>query len=235
MRDKKVWIAALVTVLTSLAVLIAQGGWDWLTGELSEPPGLTAYAPSIDGCAPRYFDDGELKELGTPEQVRRGGVMIPTAELWPTVHVTLQAKTGQAIVVTGAQVSVLSSRSLPERGAVVKATDCGGGMDERAFDVDLRATPVALKPTVERTAQGAVVRSRDFPYKVSSGDPEQLAFHVKNVDRDVRFAITLKWVSEGEPGRTRLDNGGRGYRVMALPKSLPRYDLAEVVGHRPAR
>ncbi|MFI0906771.1 hypothetical protein ACH4TE_25095 [Streptomyces sioyaensis] len=223
-----------MTVLTGLAVLMAQGGWEWLKGELSGPPELTAFASDVQGCTPQYFD-AQLNELQEhPEQTDHGGVMIPTADDWPAVVVTLQSKTSQAIVVTGAKISVLSTRQLPKQGAVVRASDCGGGMEDRAFDVDLRSNPVSLKPTVERTAQGKVVQSRDFPYKVSSGDPEYFVFNVKNVDRDVRFAITLAWVSEGEPGSTRLDNGGRGYRVMALPESLPRYDKGEIFGRKKA-
>ncbi|MFI1306893.1 hypothetical protein [Streptomyces sioyaensis] len=216
-----------MTVLTGLVALVIQGGWGWLQGELSDPPELMAYAPGLDGCTPRYHD-APLSELHEhPEKVYRSGVMIPTTELWPSINVTLQAKTSEAIAITGAKISVLSTRPLPERGAVVDGEGCGGGIDQRAFDIDLRTNPVSLKPTVERTAQGGVIRSRDFPFKVSSGDPEQFMFNVKHAAGDVRFAITLSWVSGGEPGSTRLDNGGRGYRVMALPKDLPRYSKSE--------
>ncbi|MFE6742341.1 hypothetical protein [Streptomyces tubercidicus] len=169
-----------MTVLTGLVALVIQGGWGWLQGELSDPPELTAYAPGVDGCTPRYHD-ARLSELHEhPEKIDRSGVMIPTAELWPSINITLQAKTSEAIVVTGAKISVLSTRPLPERGAVVDG-ECGGGIDQRAFDIDLRTNPASLKPTVERTAQGEVIRSRDFPFKVSSGDPEQFMFNVNTL------------------------------------------------------
>ncbi|MCF3961666.1 hypothetical protein [Streptomyces fuscigenes] len=158
--------------------------------------------------------------------------MITTTESWPVVSATLQAKTDQAIVVTGAKISVLSQGPLPKRGMVVDVTGCGSGLDPRAFDLDLRTSPAILKPTIEHTAQGGTVKSRNFPFKVSSGDPEQFAFNVRHVTGDVRFAITLTWVSDGEPGTTRLDNGGRGYRVMSLPKNLPHYSFAEFLNRK---
>lgn len=224
-----------MTVVTGLVALLVQGGWDWLREEMSDPPELTAYAADVNGCTPKYLNArwDELREH--PESVDHSGVRIPTADDWPSVNVTVQAKTSQAIVLTGAKVSVLSARPLPEHGSVVD-DECGGGMDERAFDVDLRADPVSVRPSVARTAQGGVIKSRDFPFKVSSGDPEQFVFNVKNVARDVRFAITFSWVSDGEPGSTRLDNGGQGFHVMALPKNLPRYSRVDVFkGTRPPR
>ncbi|WP_344583891.1 hypothetical protein [Streptomyces lunalinharesii] len=224
-----------MTVVTGLVALLVQGGWDWLREEMSDPPELVAYAPAVEGCTPKYLN-ARLDELRAhPQTVDHGGVLIPTADAWPSVNVTVQAKTSQAIVLTGAKVSVLSARPLPARGSVVDA-ECGGGMDERAFDVDLGTDPVSVRPTVARTGQGGVVKSRNFPFKVSSGDPEQFVFNVKHVAQDVRFAITFSWVSDGEPGSTRLDNGGQGYHVMGLPTNLPRYSRVDVFkGKRPAR
>ncbi|MFF9478027.1 hypothetical protein [Streptomyces sp. NPDC014733] len=217
----------MVTVLTGVVALVFQGGWEWLQGQMSGPPGLTAYSSGLLGCNPRYLD-APLAELHKKaEKIDRGGVHIPTAEAWPSLPVTLQTSTPQAIVVTGVKVSVLSTRPLPEHGSVVD-DECGGGMDERPFDVDLTAVPVSVKPSVERTGQGKVIQGRDFPFKVASGDPEQFTFNIRHVARDVRFVVTFSWVSGGEPGSTRLDNEGRGYRVMNLPKSLPRYSKADV-------
>ncbi|MEU3713692.1 hypothetical protein [Streptomyces catenulae] len=233
MRDRKLWIGAFVTVLTGFVALVFQGGWEWVQGKLSDPPGLTAYSSGLIGCNPRYLD-APLAELHKQiKTIDHRGVHIPTADDWPSLPVTLQTSTPQAIVVTGVKVSVLSTRPLPEHGSVVDA-ECGGGMDERPFDVDLTADPVSVKPSVERTGQGKVIQGHDFPFKVASGDPEQFTFNIRNVAQDARFAITFSWVSDGEPGSTRLDNDGHGYRVMNLPKNLPRYSKGEVGRGKPA-
>jgi hypothetical protein len=40
-------------------------------------------------------------------------------------------------------------------------------------------------------------------------------------------------VSDGEPGTTRLDNEGRGYRVMGVPTGVPRYPLRSLYADTP--
>ncbi|MDT0478048.1 hypothetical protein RM863_38625 [Streptomyces sp. DSM 41014] len=136
--------------------------------------------------------------------------------------VTLQAKSDQSIVVTGVRVDLMANDPLPGKGSVVKASGCGGGMTLRVFDVDLDGHPVSIKPAVAQQPAGGVKAGPDFPFKVSSGDPEQLSLRLPSVKRDVRFSVTVEWVSEGEPGSVKLDNGGRGFRVMG-PSTLPKY------------
>lgn len=136
--------------------------------------------------------------------------------------VTLQAKSDQSIVVTGVRVDVMANDPLPEKGSVVQASDCGGGMTLRVFDVNLDAHPVSVKPALVKQPAGRAETGPDFPFKVSSGDPEELSLRLPSVKRDVRFSVTVEWVSEGEPGSVKLDNGGGGYRVMG-PSTLPKY------------
>lgn len=221
----KTFLAGVVSAVVSGAgVVVWQSGWGWFQEEIAGPPELEVYATDVLGCGPRYFDQpiGSLQKRAT-EVRSKGGVHIPTTDDPVVLHTTLQGESGQAIVVTGAEVTVLSSEPLPATGSVI-ADECGGGVDERVFDVDFSQSPVTVEPQIRRTANGTTV-GRDFPFKVSSGDPEQFTFDLQNIDRDVRFAITLKWVSNGEPGSTRLDNGGRGYRVMGMPDKVSRYPL----------
>ncbi|TBO59531.1 hypothetical protein EYS09_11630 [Streptomyces kasugaensis] len=224
-RDKKFLAGGVLTVVTALIVWAVQSGWGWIQGESADPPQLKAYASGPSGCGARYLKESLAELRKSSEQVRRqGGVLIPTDDNSVSVIATLQAGTDQAIVVTGAKVSVLSSGSLPGQGTVIH-DECGGGVDERAFDLDFSQNPVTVKPQIQHTANSAKT-GRDFPFKVSSGDPEQFVFHVAKLRRDVRFAITLSWVSDGEPGTTRLDNGGRGYHVMGNPQGLPSYPVS---------
>lgn len=223
-RSKTFWAGVVSAVVSGAGVVVWQSGWGWFQEEIAGPPELKVYATDVLGCGPRYFDQpiGSLQKRAT-EVRSKGGVHIPTTDDPVVLHTTLQGESGQAIVVTGAEVTVLSSEPLPATGSVI-ADECGGGVDERVFDVDFSQSPVAVEPQIRRTANGTTV-GRDFPFKVSSGDPEQFTFDLQNIDRDVRFAITLKWVSNGEPGSTRLDNGGRGYRVMGMPDKVSRYPL----------
>ncbi|MER5294895.1 hypothetical protein ABT382_22885 [Streptomyces pharetrae] len=223
-RGKTFWAGVVGALVSGAGVVVWQSGWGWFQEEITGPPELKVYASDVLGCHPGYFDEPLDTLRGRAEDVSSdGGVRIAAEDEPVTIHVTLQGETGQAIVVTGAEVTVLSSDPLPTKGSVIDG-ECGGGVDERAFDVDFGQRPVTVGPQIRRTAQGTQA-GRDFPFKVSSGDPEQFAFQLRNVGRDVRFAITLTWVSDGEPGTTRLDNEGRGYRVMGVPTGVPRYPL----------
>ncbi|WP_158713435.1 hypothetical protein [Streptomyces sp. NRRL F-525] len=126
------------------------------------------------------------------------------------VPITLQAKTSQAIVVTGMTLNVTSSKAVPSHGSVVKATGCGGGMEERIFDATPPSTPSSVQPQIVSGKADGV----GFPYKVTSGDPEQLSVRLNPVDRDILFTITITWISDGEIKRTTIDDNGIGYHVM---------------------
>ncbi|MFE0765250.1 hypothetical protein [Streptomyces smyrnaeus] len=204
-----------MTVVTTVVSALFLGGWGWITDQFSGPPGLKAHAEGVEGCGYSYFKNSHAKS-GESE-----GVSIPTPDMPAELFVTVQAKTSQAIVITDAKVSVLSRKPLPKRGFIKPPPGCGGGMTLRPFEVNLK-DPASVRPLTERTGQGKVKKGRDFPFKVSSSDPEQFVFQVKRVRQDVRFELTLNWVSEGETGTTRFDNGGRGYRVMGFPDGLPR-------------
>ncbi|AOR35795.1 hypothetical protein BFF78_36215 [Streptomyces fodineus] len=132
--------------------------------------------------------------------------------------ITLQAVTDQAIVVTGMSLNVTSSEAVPTRGSIIKATDCGGGVDERLYEVTLPSVASAVQPRIVGTGANGV----GFPYKVTSGDPEQLTVRLNPVDRDIRFSVTVTWVSDGEINTSKLDNDGHGYRVMGAG-NLPQY------------
>ncbi|MFD9813719.1 hypothetical protein [Streptomyces sp. NPDC059080] len=158
----------------------------------------------------------ELK--ANPDQARTGVPVLTKGPEHVEIPITLQAATSQAIVVTGMSLNVTSSKPVPQSGSIVKASDCGGGVDERLYEVTL--------PTVQTSAQPRVVgmgkNGVGFPYKVTSGDPEQLTVRLKPVDRDIRFTVTVTWVSDGETSTSTLDNDGHGYRVMG-PGNLVQY------------
>lgn len=227
-RSKAFWGGIIAAVISGAGVIVWQSGWSWFEKEISGPPDLKVYATDTMGCDPGYFAESieSLRERADGVDIK-GGVRIPTKDNPVVVYATLQSDAGEAIVVTGAEVKVLSSDPLPTEGSVISG-ECGGGVDERVFDVDFSQHPVTVKPQVVRTGTGTA-STRDFPFKVSSGDPEQFTFDLKNVNRDVRFSITLNWVADGEPGSTVVDNGGKGYRVMGTPPKVPRYPLGDLV------
>ncbi|CAH9420148.1 hypothetical protein SGL43_07205 [Streptomyces globisporus] len=225
LKDKKAWVTAVV--FPAIMVIVATavpGGWGWFSGLFAEPPSLKAYSSGPDGCVPRYSVQSLSELKAKPDALRAEGVPVADPQWGEVVSapLTLQAKTNQSIVVTGVRVDVITSKPVPSTGQVIDASDCGSGIDVRPFDVDLASQPVAVKPAVTKGADGSQKRGPGFPFKVSSDDPEQLVLMFPSVQGDVRFSITVDWVSEGKPGNVKLDNGGAGYRVMGLG-GLPRH------------
>ncbi|MFE0173313.1 hypothetical protein ACFWZ2_13420 [Streptomyces sp. NPDC059002] len=185
---------------------------------------MTVHARIGDGCGPWYVDasPGELRK----NPARAGGLDTPVDDggnFPPGLYLTIQAKTSQAVVITGVEVTALSRAALPKSGVViVEDNPCGGAMETRDFDVDLAATPASVRP--RESADGTTV---DFPLKVSDNDPEQLGLLLSPGGRDVRFTVRVNWVAEGRSDSKLLDNGGPGYHVLTRP-DLPTYPLSRL-------
>lgn len=219
-------LATLVVLpaMCALAIWIVQGGWTWLWSEIRGPSGVTVHSSGVGGCIPRYLDASldEAREIEkeTPESnlVFDEGVAVSEGKGEAAdISLTLQAKTSQAVVVTGLRIKILSNKPLPDSGILVNPEGCGGGMDPRKFTVGLTKSPVPIVPVASES--GELV---DFPLKVSDSDPEELELLLAPSNRDVRFTVAVEWVADGEGGSTVLDNDGRGYRVMGKP-DLPTY------------
>lgn len=219
-------VATLVILpaVCALAIWIVQGGWTWIWSEIKGPSGVTVHSSGVGGCVPSYLDssleEAKAKERETPETdlVRDQGVPVYVGEKPPADMVlTLQAKTSQAVVVTGLRIKILSSKPLPEAGVMISPDGCGGPMIPRKFVIGLTKSPVSVDPVAPDS--GELV---DFPLKVADSDPEELELHLAPGDRDVRFTVAVEWVADGEGGSTVLDNDGKGYRVMGKP-DLPVY------------
>ncbi|MEU6510548.1 hypothetical protein [Streptomyces sp. NPDC046942] len=158
----------------------------------------------------------ELK--ANPPHAGTGVPVLAKGADYVEMPITLQAATDQAIVVTGMSLNVTSSQAVPTRGSLIKPEGCGGGVDERLYEVTTPSVPTSVQPRIVGTGAKGV----GFPYKVTSGDPEQLTVRLDPVDRDIRFTVTVTWVSDGEINTSTLDNNGRGYRVMGAG-NLPQY------------
>ncbi|MEU4886350.1 MULTISPECIES: hypothetical protein [Streptomyces] len=218
-----------ITVLPlvgALSLWSIQGGWGWILEKISDPPGLEVYSKGPMGCVPEYVDSSLSDLKRDPEGA--SGVPVSAAGSEPVeMPITLQAKTSQAIVVSGLEVRVLSRVEVPVNGSIIEPDGCGGLMSERRFDVNLKSLPASIEPHVDRRKGGSGDDVVDFPFKITSNDPEQVLLLLDPIDEDIRFSVKVEWVSGGEYGSVTLDNDGRGYRVIG-PGNLPSYPKAEL-------
>ncbi|MFE3906876.1 helix-turn-helix domain-containing protein [Streptomyces sp. NPDC059153] len=147
------------------------------------------------------------------------------------LEVTVQGKSGQAVVLNGLHVRTLSRKAPLAWSAYSMGEGCGSGITPQSFDVDLDDSRPALTPVAGQ--QGDVrVPPKKFPFRVSSTDVEvfDLKAHVEG--HDVSWYLELEWSSGGRKGTLRIDDGGKPFRtssIQARPKYMYRYDTAQWV------
>ncbi|MET9593098.1 hypothetical protein ABZY45_19430 [Streptomyces sp. NPDC006516] len=211
---------AVFAVAAAVTTAMVTGGWGWLQGQWSDPPGLTVHAAL--GSCPVYTDKSldELRQDPSSDKLRQGVAVTSSDDDPADLALTLQAKTSQAIVVTGVTVRRLSAGPVPRAGSIVNM-ECGGSMSPRVFDVDLMATQIRLRPV---SSDGS--KAVGFPLKVSDSDPEQLSLKLLPGSHDVRFSVEVNWISEGEAHSETVADGAPVLRVTG-PGRLPVYSYAE--------
>ncbi|MET8742257.1 helix-turn-helix transcriptional regulator [Streptomyces sp. NPDC004728] len=147
------------------------------------------------------------------------------------LELTVQGKSGQAVVLNGLHVRTLSRKAPLAWSAYSMGEGCGSGVIPQSFDIDLDdsrpdLTPVAGQKGDER------VPPKDFPFRVSSTDVEVLDLQVHVEGHDVSWYLDLEWSSGGRTGMLRIDDGGKPFRtssIQARPKYMYRYDTAQWV------
>ncbi|WP_330300459.1 helix-turn-helix domain-containing protein [Streptomyces sp. NBC_00503] len=138
---------------------------------------------------------------------------VPAGHL--RMQLTVQGTEGKAAVLHALYVHVVSGRKAPGWNAYTMGAGCGGALVPASFAVDLddaspRARPVPGKEGERPTA------STDFPYKVSTTDPQVLNIDAATLGQDVSWYLELAWSSGDRQGTTRIDDHGRPFRTVAL-------------------
>ncbi|MER5358047.1 helix-turn-helix transcriptional regulator [Streptomyces sp. NPDC002785] len=147
------------------------------------------------------------------------------------LELTVQGKSGEAVVLNGLHVRTLSRKVPLAWSAYSMGEGCGSGITPQSFDIDLDDSRPTLTPVAGQ--QGDVrVPPKNFPFRVSSTDVEvfDLKAHVEG--HDVSWYLELDWSSGGRKGTLRIDDGGKPFRtssIQARPKYMYRYDTAQWV------
>ncbi|MGW0963197.1 helix-turn-helix domain-containing protein [Streptomyces gelaticus] len=147
------------------------------------------------------------------------------------LEITVQGKSGEAVVLKGLHVRTLSRKAPLAWSAYSMGEGCGSGITPQSFDLDLddnrpTLTPVAGQQGDER------VPPKNFPFRVSSTDVEVLDLTAHVEGHDVSWYLELEWSSGGRKGTLRIDDGGKPFRtssIQARPKYMYRYDTAQWV------
>ncbi|MFE1380831.1 helix-turn-helix domain-containing protein [Streptomyces sp. NPDC058740] len=131
------------------------------------------------------------------------------------LQLTVTGRTQAPVVLTGLHVRV-AERGKPLGGSVYSMGDgCGSGITPQTFDVDLDAPRPYPKPVAGQDAD-RVVPAKDFPYKVSTGDPQVLNLDVHTERNVASWYLELAWSSGEQHGTIRVDDGGQLFRTTAI-------------------
>ncbi|MEU7062812.1 hypothetical protein [Streptomyces sp. NPDC046161] len=129
--------------------------------------------------------------------------------------VTLQGRTQSAVVITGVRV-VMSRPPQPPPSSVFGTGGCGAAVPTRSFAIDLDSKSPTAKPVPPDIPSGPSPAVVNFPYKISTNEPEVFHFSIQTTARDCAWYLEIKWNSNGKVGIYRLDNGGKPFRTLAL-------------------
>ncbi|MFJ4884745.1 helix-turn-helix domain-containing protein [Streptomyces sp. NPDC088731] len=147
------------------------------------------------------------------------------------LEVTVQGKSGQAVVLNGMHVRTLSRKAPLAWSAYSMGEGCGSGITPQSFDIDLDDGRPTLTP-VAGQRQDERVPPKNFPFRVSSTDVEVFDLNAHVEGHDVSWYLELEWSSGGREGTLRIDDGGKPFRTSSIkgrPEYMYRYDTAQWV------
>ncbi|MGW2818530.1 helix-turn-helix domain-containing protein [Streptomyces sp. NPDC001415] len=178
-------------------------------------------------CGKFYLLDqkpGAVPPPPTNEQDRRawaralGGVDGGDLKL----ELTATGKSQDSVVITGINVRVVGREAPLKWTAYSMGSGCGGGVVPQTFDVNLDAAQPVSKPVAGHQGD-AVVPAKDFPFKVSTTDPEVFDLQMHTEAHDVSWYLEVSWSSGERSGKIRVDDNGKPFRTSAI-KGRPAFE-----------
>ncbi|GGP75138.1 helix-turn-helix domain-containing protein [Streptomyces abikoensis] len=137
------------------------------------------------------------------------------------VELSVQGKGREAVVLHALRVRVVERSAPLSWSAYAMGSGCGGGLTPAFHDVDLDAGQPQAR--AKGGMQGDIaIPATDFPYKVSSTDPQVLKVTAHTEGHDVSWYLELEWSSGDRHGTVRVDDHGRPFRTSAI-KDRPQY------------
>ncbi|MEY9873216.1 plasmid maintenance system antidote protein VapI [Streptacidiphilus sp. MAP12-33] len=145
---------------------------------------------------------------------------IPAGHL--RLQLTAQSLPGQQVVLHALYVHVVTSKPAPRGLAYEPFSGCGGPLEPAAFAVDLDQVAPRTKPVPGTVGSSDKPTLTNFPYQVSTGDPEVLDVDASTFGQDVTWYLELLWSSGDRQGSLRIDDHGRPFHTVGL-KGDPGY------------
>jgi len=146
---------------------------------------------------------------------------IPADDL--RLQLTVQAAPGQQVVLHALYVHVVNRTPAPTGGyGYTPGSGCGGGLEPSFFAADLDADTPRTKPVTGFDDNGERAKPSDFPYLVSTKDPQVFDVDAATAAQNLTWYLTLVWSVGNRQGSLRIDDHGHPFRTVGL-HGLPTY------------
>ncbi|MFI1106100.1 helix-turn-helix domain-containing protein [Streptomyces melanogenes] len=187
--------------------------------------GISSY--QWDGpCGKFYLLDqkpGSVPKPPAPEESRPwAGLLGGVDGGHLTLQLTATGKTSESVVINAVHVRVVDRGAPLDWTAYSMGSGCGGSITPGFFDIDLDASQPRAKP-VGGTQGEAKVPATDFPYKVSTTDPQVLNLDVHTDAHDVTWYLEIDWSSGDRSGKIPVYDNGKPFHSSAI-KGRPAYE-----------
>lgn len=139
-----------------------------------------------------------------------------------TLQLTATGKTSESVVINAVHVRVVDRGAPLDWTAYSMGSGCGGSVTPGFFDIDLDADRPRAKP-VGGTQGEMKVPATDFPYKVSTTDPQVLNLDVHTDAHDVTWYLEIDWSSGDRSGKIPVYDNGKPFHSSAV-KGRPAYE-----------
>ncbi|MFK8910295.1 transcriptional regulator, partial [Streptomyces sp. YS-3] len=138
------------------------------------------------------------------------------------VQLTATGRTQESVVINAVHVRVVEREAPLDWTAYSMGSGCGGGVTPQYFDINLDADQPVPKPVGGQQGD-TKVPATDFPYKVSTTDPQVLNLDVHTDAHDVTWYLEVEWSSGDRSGKVKVLDDGRPFHSSAV-KGRPAYE-----------
>lgn len=137
------------------------------------------------------------------------------------IELSVQGKTADAVVLRALHVRIVARHAPLAWASYAMGDGCGGGLTPAGFDVNLD-TGTPLADPAAGVQGDRKVPATDFPYRVSTTDPQVLEIKAHTSAHDVSWYLELQWSSGSRHGTVRIDDHGKPFRASSA-QGRPRY------------
>ncbi|SDP79455.1 hypothetical protein SAMN04487905_10976 [Actinopolyspora xinjiangensis] len=212
------WIGLVLVVVVTVAAAFwtvqrIGTGESPLTVRVTEP----SSCPGGEWVFPEGIDPADLpppESFNGRKAYELGGISASGNRIVLTVH---GRSTEGAVVLQDLRVRMLSREPATREGTLVRACTGAGSMFARGFSIDLdepRPRPVPRSGDLVEPGD-ELGEGLDFPYRVSTTDPEVFWVTVNTETCLCRWQLELDWASPEGTGTNIIDLSGQPFRTTA--------------------